>query len=167
MMAVILSGRKHHVRLRQTGNAQQPGPEVRSVVRQKNGNAAHGTGGTKLHPHGAHHILTVVDAARSGRSSPHLESGGQVLLDGLAEAAAHIAAMQPQVMSQQGQFADALGNHAGWRRQYKARPVFTFKPGPGQECVLSTAADIKAQHRACATQKFMYVFVHWQSPVSA
>ena len=92
---------------------------------------------------------------------------GQMLLESLAEAAAHIAAVQPEAAPQKGQFADTLSHHACRRRQNETGPVLILQAGAGQQGVLGAAADIQAEHRTGLAQKMMYGLIHGLSPVPA
>ena len=101
-----------------------------------------------------------MDAAGGRSRGKDRQAGGQVLLDGLGESPAHVAAVKPDVAPQKRELADALGRQTGRRRQHKTRPVLAFQAGPGQQGILCAAADVHAEHRARVTQKFLYGFVH-------
>ena len=87
-----------------------------------------------------------------------------MLLERLAEAASHVAAVQPEAAPQKGQLADTLSHQTCRRRQNETGPVLILQTGAGQQGVLGAAADIQTEHRTGLAQKTMYDLIH--GPVS-
>ncbi len=165
--AVVLRPGQNQMGLGQTGKAQQSRPEFRRIVGQKNRDAAGGTVRAQLHAHVAHHSLIVVDGSGGVRRGRRRQARGQMFTQGLTEAAAHIAAVQPEAAPQQGQLTDTLGHHARGGRQNKTGPVFVLQARTGQQGVLRAAAYIQTEHRPDIAQKMVYRIMHGPVPRSS